>query len=89
MMVMMAVLIVNDDDDDLSRSGHCIPYLTQNLVCSYVRMCAVWLRGVPRVACPVAITMGVIIRGGERITMLYSAPLTVACREASTGPIVF
>jgi hypothetical protein len=52
---------------------------------------AVWLRerSVPQVACPVAITMGVIITGGERITMLYSTPLTVACREASTDPIIF
>jgi len=33
---------------------------------------AVWLRerSVPQVACPIAITVGVIIMGGERITML-------------------
>lgn len=52
---------------------------------------AMWLRerSVPQVACPAAITVGVIIMGGERITMLYSAPLTVACREAYTDPIPF
>jgi hypothetical protein len=52
---------------------------------------AVWLRerSVPQVACPVAITVGVIIMGGERITMPYSTPLTVACREACTDPIAF
>jgi hypothetical protein len=52
---------------------------------------AVWLRerSVHQVACPVAITVGVIVMGGERITMLYSAPLTVACREACTDPITF
>jgi hypothetical protein len=49
---------------------------------------AVWLRerSVPQVACPVAITVGVIIMGGERITMLYSM---VACREACSYPIAF
>jgi len=54
---------------------------------------AVWLceRSVLQVACPVAITVGVIVMGGERITILYSAPLAVACTriEACTGPIAF
>jgi len=76
--------------------GSIVYLILQNKSCVFVCICvciqpAVWLRerSVPQVACPVAITVGVIIMGGERITLLYSIPLTVACREACTDLIEF